>query len=143
MDKTKYLQMLDKLNLNPKRYCIISGGVMLIHGLKPTTQDIDILVQPDYFEELQQRPDFRFTKSDKYPDLYELRDREVEIEMRVMPFKEEDIEFVDGYPAESLERTLKWMVKNNRPKDQEKIAIIRDYLERAKMRRWLDCASLL
>jgi hypothetical protein len=35
------------------------------------------------------------------------------------------------------------MVENNRPKDQEKIAIIRDYLEHAEMRRWLDCASLL
>lgn len=143
MNKTEYLKMLDKLNLDPKRYCIISGGVMLVHELKSTTQDIDILVQPDYFEELRQRPDFHFTESDKYPDLYELDGREVEIEMRVMSFKEEDVEFVDGYPAESLEQTLKWMVENNRPKDREKIAIIRDYLERAEMRRWLDCASLL
>ena len=129
MNKAEYLEKLSGLNLDPKRYCIISGGVMLVHGLKPTTQDIDIKVQPDYFEELKQRPDFHFTKSEKFPDLYELDGEDVE--MRVMPFEEKDVEIVDGYPAETLELTLAWMVAHNRPKDREKIAIIRKYLEGA------------
>ena len=53
MDKKEYLKKLDSLNLDKNRYCIISGGVMLLYGLKETTEDIDIKVKPDYFKELK------------------------------------------------------------------------------------------
>ena len=43
-------------------------------------------------------------------------------------FLPEDVRIVDGYPVESLELQLKWMIEQNRPKDQEKIKIIKNYL---------------
>ena len=43
------------------------------------------------------------------------------------------IRYVDGYPVESLELQLKWMMKNNREKDKEKIKIIQNYLEQNKV----------
>ncbi len=123
MDKRTFLAKLDSLNLDKNRYCIIAGGSMLVHGLKNTTDDIDIEIRPDYFEELKER--FTFKKSPKYPYLYSLSDN---VEVAVLEYGQEDVEVVDGYPTESLEHFLTWMLENKRPKDKEKIAIIRNYL---------------
>lgn len=127
MNKVEYLNKLDSLNLDKDRYCIISGGVMLLYGLKETTQDIDIKVKQDYFEELKTR--FTFKKSPKLSYLYELDD---ETEVAVLDYDDSDVNIVDGYPVESLELQLKWMLKHNRDKDKEKIEIVKDYLEKQK-----------
>ncbi|MBR5669960.1 hypothetical protein IKX12_02670 [Candidatus Saccharibacteria bacterium] len=123
MDKRTFLAKLDSLGLDKNRYCIIAGGSMLIRGLKNTTDDIDIEIRPDYFEELEER--FTFKKSPKYPYLYSLSDN---VEVAVLEYDQEDVEIVDGYPTESLEHFLTWILENKRPKDKEKIAIIRNYL---------------
>lgn len=123
MDKSEYLKKLDALNLEKTRYCILSGGAMVMHGLKKVTADIDIKVQPDYFEELKQRFDFR--KSSKYDYLWELGD---DIEVAVQDFSEDDVEMIDEYPVIKLELELEWKIKHNRPKDQEAIKILKEYL---------------
>ena len=123
MNKEEYIKKLDSLNLDKDRYCIISGGVMLLYGLKEKTEDIDIKVKPNYIEELKER--FNFKKSPKYPYLYEIDD---ETEVAVLDYNYSDVRMVDGYPVESLELQLKWMLENNRPKDREKIEIIKEYL---------------
>lgn len=123
MDKSEYLKKLDALNLEKTRYCILSGGAMMMHGLKKATADIDIKVQPDYFEELKQRFDFR--KSSKYDYLWELGD---DIEVAVQDFSEDDVEMIDEYPVIKLELELEWKIKHNRPKDQEAIKILKEYL---------------
>ncbi len=125
MNKSEYIKKLDKLNLDKDRYCIISGGVMLLYGLKERTEDIDIKIKPDYFEELKSR--FEFKKSPKYSYLYEIND---ETEIAVLDYNLSDVKIVEGYPVESLELQLKWMIENNRPKDKEKIEIIKKYLNR-------------
>ncbi len=125
MNKEEYKKKLDALGLDKNRYCVISGGTMLLYGLKETTEDVDIKVRPDYFEELKAK--FKFKKSPKYSYLWELDD---ETEVAVLDYDDSDVVMVDGYPAESLELQLKWMLEHNRPKDQKKIRIIRDYLSR-------------
>ena len=125
MNKKEFLKKLDSLNLDKNRYCIISGGVMLLYDLKSTTEDIDIKVRPDYFEELKSK--YEFKKSLKYDYLYELDDK---TEVAVSYYNDDDIRIVDGYPVESLELQLKWMLEQNRPKDKEKIKIIEDFLKK-------------
>lgn len=124
MNKDAYKANLDKLNLDKSQYYIIAGGVMLLWGLKETTEDIDIKVKPKYFEELKKK--FIFKKSTKYPNLYELDDM---TEVKVEDFDASNATIVDSYPTESLELTLKWMLDHNRPKDQEKIKILRKFLK--------------
>ncbi len=127
MNKAEYLRQLDELGLDKSRYCIIAGGVMLLHGLKDSTADIDLKAQPDYFDELKARFDFK--KSPKpYPDLYELSDT-VEIARRAF----DKVKMIDGYPTEPLEQVLAWMKENHRSKDREKIRIIEEYLNRDKL----------
>ncbi len=123
MNKDEYKKKLDALGLDKSRYCVISGGTMLLYGLKEATEDVDIKIRPDYFEELKTR--FKFKKSPKYSYLWELDD---ETEVAVLDYSDSDVVMVDGYPAESLELQLKWMLEHNRPKDQKKIEVIRRYL---------------
>lgn len=86
MNKEEYIKKLDALNLDKDRYCIIAGGVMLLYGLKEKTEDIDIKIKPDYFEELKSR--FEFKKSPKYSYLYEIND---EIEIAVLDYNLSDV----------------------------------------------------
>ena len=123
MNKREYINKLDVLNLDKKRYCVISGGTMLLYGLKESTEDVDIKIRPDYFEELKTK--YNFKKSPKYPYLYELDEN---TEVAVLDYSDEDVRYVDGYPVESLELQLKWMLEQNRPKDVEKIKVIKKYL---------------
>ena len=125
MNKKDYIEKLDKLNLDKNRYCIISGGVMLLYNLKTSTEDIDIKIRPDYYEELKSK--YEFKKSPKYDYLYELDDL---TEVAVLDYNDADIRIVDGYPVESLELQLKWMLEQNRPKDKEKIQIIKNFLDK-------------
>ena len=97
MNKKEYIQKLETLQLDKKRYCIISGGVMLLYGLKDTTEDIDIKIKPDYFEELKTR--FHFTKSSKYPYLYELEDK---CEVAVLDYKKSDIKIKTNFFLKKL-----------------------------------------
>ena len=129
MNKQEYLQKLDELALDKNKYCIISGGVMLMLGLRDKTSDIDIKVTLDYFEELQSR--FTFKKSPKYDYLYELSD---EVEVAVQDFTKESIEYVDGYPINKIENELDWKIKNNREKDKPDIERIKKYLRRRELK---------
>lgn len=124
MNKIEYLKKLDELNLDKNKYCIISGGVMLLYGLKQTTNDIDIQILPEYFEELKTR--FNFKKSDKFSYLYEMADG---VEAAVLHFEPKDVEIIDGYPVELLEKELEWKIANKREKDKESISIIKEYLK--------------
>lgn len=124
MNRIEYLKKLDELKLDKNRYCIISGGIMLLYGLREETEDIDIRIRPDYFEELKQR--FKFKKSSKIDNLYELSN---EIEVRVLDYDDSNIEMYDGYPVWKLELQLEWFKEHNRDKDKKKIKIIEEYLK--------------
>ena len=123
MNKGEYLRKLDELRLDKARYCILSGGAMVMHGLKERTADIDIKVRPDYFEELKTK--FSFKKSPKYDYLWELGE---DVEVAVQDYDEKDVEMVDGYPVIRLELELEWKLRHNRPKDRESIRILKAYL---------------
>ena len=125
MNRIEYIKKLDSLKLDKNYYRVISGGVMLLYGIKDSTADIDIRVKPAYFEKL--KATFNFKKSSKYPNLYEMSDN---IEVKVSDFNDDDTRLIDNYPVESLELTLKWMLEHNRPKDQQKIKLIQEYLQK-------------
>ena len=98
---------------------------MLFYGLKDRTEDLDIKIKPEYFEELKTKISFK--KSPKFDYLYEMAD---DVEVAVLDFSENDIDIVDGYPVEKLEIELKWKLEHKRGKDIEAIKIITDFLNR-------------
>ena len=125
MNKREYLQKLDSLKLDKNSYCIIASGAMLMHGLRDDCADIDIRVTKELFQELLDK--YHMQQSSRYDYVYELSD---EIDVNCKNYNPDNIEFVDGYPVESLELQLNWMLENNRPKDQEKIEILKRYLKK-------------
>ena len=127
MTKKEYLKKLDKLNLDKNSYCIIASGSMLMYGLCDNCNDIDIKVTKELFDELLVK--YNMKQSTRYDYVYELSD---EIDVNCKNFDKGNISFVDGYPVENLEVNLKWMKENNRPKDQEKIKLIEDFINKEK-----------
>ena len=124
MNKTEYLKILDELNLDKEKYCIIASGSLLMHDLCDKCNDIDLRVTKDLFNHLLKKYDMK--QSDRYDYVYELNDK---IDDNCKNFSNDNIEIIDGYPVEKLEVQLKWMEENNRPKDLEKIKIIKSYLD--------------
>ncbi|MBO4245534.1 MAG: hypothetical protein J5892_02185 [Bacilli bacterium] len=124
MNKQEFLSELDKLNLDKNQYCIIASGSMLMYGLCEKCNDIDIKTSKDYFDLLMDK--YHMKQSTRYDYVYELCDF---IDVNCKNFNPNMIEFIDGYPVEKLEVNLKWMKENNRPKDQEKIIKIENYLK--------------
>ena len=124
MNRIEYLKKLDELNLDKNNYCIIASGAMLMHNLRDNCNDIDIRVSKELFQELLDK--YNMKQSDRYDYVYELGDI---IDVTCRNFDKDNIEFVDGYPVEKLELQLNWMLENNRPKDQEKIKILQEYLK--------------
>ncbi|MDO4282929.1 MAG: hypothetical protein Q4D02_04755 [Clostridia bacterium] len=123
MKKQEFLKTIDGLNLDKQKYCIISGGVMLMYGLREETEDIDLKIIPELFDELNQK--YATRKSEKFSYLYELTDS---IELAVLDFSQDDVVWIDGYPVESLEKQLEWKLANHRLKDEEDIRRIKEYL---------------
>lgn len=127
MKKEEYLKIVDTLNLDKNEYCIISGGVMLMYGLREETGDIDLKVLPKLYEKIKQK--YTLTKSPKYSYLYELGEN---IELAVLDFSSEDVVWIDGYPVESIEKQLEWKLANHRVKDEADIRKIQEYLKTKK-----------
>ncbi len=125
MKREEYLEIIDSLNLDKNSYCIIASGSMLMHGLAESCNDVDIKVTKDLFCELLEK--YNMKQSSRYDYVYELSDT---IDVNCRNFDRDKIEFIDGYPVEKLEVQLEWMLKNNRPKDREKIRLVKEYLNR-------------
>jgi hypothetical protein len=123
MNKKEFLRILDSLNLDKNSYCIIASGSMLMHNLRDSCNDIDIRVTKELFQELLKKNNMK--QSPYYDYVFELNDN---IDVNCKNYDPNNIEFVDGYPVEKLEVQLQWMLEQNRPKDQEKIILLKEYL---------------
>jgi len=123
MNKEQYLGIVDKLNWDKSQYCIIASGVMLMHGLREEVDDVDLKVSPALFQKLFYQ--YHMPQSGRYDYVYELADN---IDVNCRDFNSDDIEWVDGYPVEKLEKQLAWKLANNRSKDAEDIRKIQEYL---------------
>ena len=120
MNKQEYIAALEKLNLPKSEFIILSGGSLLMHGLRETTQDLDFCFSKKLAKEL----DLYSAPKDK-DGLY------VPFE-NCQVFRDDfgDIKYdvVDGYNCESLQDILEFKRRVNRPKDQADIKKIEEFL---------------
>ncbi len=124
MNKQEYLKKLDALSFDKNDYYIISGGVMVMHGLREETEDIDLKVSDSLFQQLEQQGLLR--KSTKMEHLYEYGEN---VELKAHEFRPSEIEMVDGYPVNRLESELAWKLEHHRAKDVQDIKRIQNYLQ--------------
>lgn len=126
MKKIDLINKINSLGLDDGEYCIISGGILVMYGIREETEDLDLYVTPKLFEKLKGKYNLK-SRFDKFPDLYEL---DSEVEVKVCDFDAEDVSLVDGYPVWSLEKQLEWKISNHREKDKRDIELIKDYLSK-------------
>lgn len=114
MNKKEFEKYLDSLGLDKKEYCIISGGSLVMHNLKEETDDVDLYVTQNAFNELSKR--FNVHISGKpFPNHYTVNEKTEAV--LVERLENEKIYYIDGYPCRSIIADYNWYRQNGRPKD--------------------------
>lgn len=123
MNKAEYIAGLEKLGLPKSEYIILSGGSLLLRGLRETSADFDLCAT----KKLAERIDlYHAPKDDKgfytpFKNCQMLDD-----------FNRIEYDIVDGYQCESLQSILAFKKRMNRPKDKIDIAKIEAVLKETK-----------
>ena len=123
MNKEELYKLVEKLKLPITEYCILSGGSLVMHGIRENTNDLDIDITKKDFEIIKKY--FRPTLVDENKKLYKIIEN---IECFLDNNFETDIEFIDGYPCQSLMSVYRLKKKLNREKDQSDIIAIKKVL---------------
>ena len=123
MNKLAYLASLKHLNLPKTDFIILSGGSLLLRGLREASADLDLCVSK---------------KLAKQINLYDAPKDEkgffVPFENCQMmdDFDKFEFNIVEGYQCETLESILAFKKRVNRPKDLKDIKAIERYLKQTK-----------
>ena len=123
MNKEELYKLVEKLKLPITEYCILSGGSLVMHGIRENTNDLDIDITKKDFEIIKKY--FRPTLVDENKKLYKITEN---IECFLDNNFETDIELIDGYPCQSLMSVYRLKKKLNREKDQSDIIAIKKVL---------------
>lgn len=125
MNKEELIKLIESLNLPKDEYYILSSGVLVLYGLREKAGDLDLCISKELFTMLKEKYNIR--EEDKNEcEFYELNEQ---VEVIVNDKKDFERHFKDGYPVQNLESLLKFKKKLNRPKDQNDIIKIEEYLK--------------
>ena len=127
----EYLSFLKKENLKATDIHIGAGGSLLMYGLRKETGDIDADAPEHIFQRLKKKyPDRirvipeatggELLEYNEFIDLHHRRGNNA-------------TEMIDGICCETLEVTLEFKKRMNRPKDQEDIRNIEAYLKKKRL----------
>ena len=124
MDKKEFIRRLEGYGFPKTEYMIMSGGSMLMRGLRESTGDFDLCVS----EKLAKTLDLEHCPlNDKgYYAPYE--DMELTVNLGERPY-----DIVDGFQCETLESVLEFKKSLMRPKDIKDIEVIENYLNSQKV----------
>lgn len=114
MNKEEILKMIDSLNLDINDYYVLSGGSLLIQGLRETTNDLDLVVNERALEKLKQS--YNFIK--KYENGY-IINHNIDVFLETNEDILNNRVIIDDYSCQSLESVYKFKKKLNREKDQD------------------------
>lgn len=119
MNREEFISRLEAYGFPKSEYMIMSGGSMLMRGLRESTGDFDLCIS----EELARQMDLEHCPlNDKgYYAPYE--DMEVTVNLGQRPY-----DLVDGFQCETLESVLEFKKNLMRPKDIRDIDVIESYL---------------
>ena len=119
MDKERFIDRLEELNLPKSEFIILSGGSLLMHGLRETTADLDLCASKKLAKEI----DLYNAPKDEKGFFVPFEDCQM-----MDDFEKFDFDVIDGYQCESLPSILEFKLKMNRPKDQKDIEALKKVL---------------
>lgn len=120
MNKEEYLARLAELNLPKDEFRVLSGGSLLLHGLRERTNDIDLAISQKLADELNIKD---YPCKNGY--IYEFAS---DVEMMIDEGRSTYDE-VCGYACEDLQSILAFKKKMMREKDLPDIEKIEEYLK--------------
>lgn len=126
MNKYEILEALEKINLPKEEYYILSGGCLVLYGLKEQTNDLDLCVSKKAFDILKEK--FDFGENDKSEhNFYQINEY---CEVIVKDEKDWKYSKIEGYQVEDLETLLLFKERRNMEKDKQDIINIKKYLNK-------------
>ena len=119
MNKQEYIATLEKLNLPKSEYIILSGGSLLLRGLREKSADLDLCATKKLAEQIDL---YHAPKDDKgfftpFENCQMMDD-----------FDRIEFDIVDGYQCETLESILAFKKRKRRAKDLKDIEVIEAFL---------------
>ena len=119
MDRQEYIDGLEEMNLPKEEFIILSGGSLLLRGIRRKTADYDLCVSRKLAKAINL---YESPKDDKgfyspFKNCQMLDD-----------FDKIQFDVVDGYQCETLDSILKFKRKMGRPKDLVDIKNIEEYV---------------
>ena len=121
MNKKEFLARLEELDLPKSEFRILSGGALLLWGIRERTEDIDLAVSEKLADQLSLREQYPLTEKSTYtfaPDV------EMIIDNGLVEYEK-----CCGYDCESLESILAFKRRMMREKDLRDIPRIEEFLE--------------
>ena len=119
MDRQEYIDGLEKMNLPKEEFIILSGGSLLLRGIREKTVDYDLCVS----KKLAGMIDLYNSSKDEKGFYTPFENCQVKDD-----FDDYDFDIVDGYQCETLDSILDFKRKMKRPKDLVDIKNIEEYL---------------
>ena len=123
MNKEEIFKLAESLELPKEEFCILSGGVLVAHGLRKQTSDLDIDITQKGLDILKQKYSLELVNENLKQ--YKVTDK---IECFLVDKLESDIVYIDNYPCESLISIYNFKKRINREKDQSDILAIEKVL---------------
>lgn len=126
MNKEDIIKLLNQYNFDKNKYVVISGAAMVLLGIKPTTNDIDISVTPSYCKYLLNKYNCILEKE---------KDNGVKVYFidNVINFStdyfDNNLLFIEDIPVQSINNLLLLKQSLNREKDKKDIELINMYKE--------------
>ena len=124
MNRAELLNRLSELDLPKEEYWLITGGAMVLYGIRAETGDIDLGCTRGLSEALQARG----CPTSVMPD----GTRRIELAEDVELFEEwlhDGVEWLDGVPVITLQGLIAMKRQIGREKDMRDIALIEQYME--------------
>jgi|WetSurSiteA1Bulk_404760.scaffolds.fasta_scaffold00070_28 hypothetical protein len=128
LKRIRYLDLLDKFNLDKSKALIVGSAVLVLHGVIDENNDLDLVLTREEFNKLQKFEAEGLIKDYKYKKVfYVTKDKKLEAAVNFQLLQKTTEELlrraldVEGYKFMSLRDTFKMYKVLNREKDVEKI----------------------
>lgn len=119
MNKEELIKLIESLNIDKEEFWVLSSGALVIRGIFPNAGDLDIGITQKGLEQLKRN----FNLKQKENGWYIVNEK-VEC---VLDTK--DVEKIDSYYVENIDRYYKYLLQSTREKDQKRIPLIEKYLK--------------
>lgn len=122
MNKEELIELIENLKIGKEEFWILSSGALVIRGIYPDADDLDIAVTEKGLQELKEK----YNLIEKGKGWYTVNDKVECILDTKEPWK---IEKVGEYYLQSIEKYYQFLKESSREKDKARIPLVEEYMK--------------